>query len=144
MSQLFVENSQFSNQECASTSPIFVEMFTNFRRKLSIFKKGVRLKFTNFRRKLSIFKQEVRLNFTNVRPKLSISKGGKGVGSGRVGSVGRSPIRFFDLILNNALELRASNDHCKSLSTSFEMTFCRKLSLLRRVCNETSGRCAAH
>ena len=37
-------NCQFSNKECASISPIF----TNFRRNLPVFKKGVRLNFTDF------------------------------------------------------------------------------------------------
>ena len=44
ISQSSVENHPFSKKECASSSPIF----TNFRRKLSVFKKGVRLNFTNF------------------------------------------------------------------------------------------------
>ena len=37
-------------------------IFTNFRRKLSIFKKGGRLKFTTFHRKLPIFKKPVRMS----------------------------------------------------------------------------------
>ena len=40
-------------------------IFTNFRRKWRVFKKGMRLNFTNFRRKILIFKLEMRLNFTN-------------------------------------------------------------------------------
>ena len=43
-SQNFVETCQFSNKECASVSLIF----TNFRRKLPVFKKGVRLNFTDY------------------------------------------------------------------------------------------------
>ena len=43
-SQIFVETCQFSKKECASISQIF----TNFRRKLPVFKLGVRLIFTNF------------------------------------------------------------------------------------------------
>ena len=56
-----MENCQFSNKKCASISL----MFTNFRRKLQVFKKGVRLNFTNFRRNLPVFKKGVRLNFTD-------------------------------------------------------------------------------
>ena len=50
----------------------------------------------------------MRCNFTNFRQKWSIFK--KGVrGAGPCRAVpGRSPIRFFDLILNHALALRAS------------------------------------
>ena len=43
-SPIFVETCQFSNKECASVSLIF----TNFRRKLPVFKKEVRLNFTDF------------------------------------------------------------------------------------------------
>ena len=69
----------------------------------------VRHNSTNFRRKLSIFKEDVCRNFTNLRQNLLIfKKGMRGAASGRVGRVGRSPIRFFDLILNHALALRAS------------------------------------
>ena len=50
----------FSNTKCASSSPVF----TNFRRKWQVFKKGVRLNFTYFRRQVFIFKTGVRLKFT--------------------------------------------------------------------------------
>ena len=75
-SQIFVENFQFSNKECASISQNFVEngSFSN---------KEFHQKWLNFK--------------GGVRDAVSCR-------------VGRSPIRFFDLILNNALALRASHN----------------------------------
>ena len=48
--------------------------------------------------------------------RVSFTRSLLGVGSGRVG---RSPIRFFDLILNNALALRASHAECSAISLIF-------------------------
>ena len=98
-SLIFVENCQFSNKECASISPIF----TKLRRKLSVFKGGVRPNFTNFRRKLLIFKKGISSEMVKFQIRSEGCRVGRAV----------SPIRFFDPILNNALALRASHEYKK-------------------------------
>ena len=64
--------------------------------------------YTNFRRNLAIFKKEcVAISPIFIEKLFIFKKGVRGAVSCRVG---RSPIRFFDLILNNALALRASQN----------------------------------
>ena len=115
------------SKECASIPPIF----TNFRRNLPVFKKGVRLNFTDFHKfssKLASFqkrsapkfhkKKSSTMVYFQIRNALQFHEfsskmvnfqiRSEGCRVGPCRSVGRSPIRFFAPILNNALALRAS------------------------------------
>ena len=74
----------------------FSDQNLNFASKNALLKEAFQVRTAFLRRKCSLLKKSLRVAVS--------------VGSGRVVSVGRSPIHFFDLILNNALALRAGQN----------------------------------